>query len=118
MVPSIFLFEQTKRIFFTATFYLILFEITRYIYGTTHWPQIIENIWFDYKKKKFVPLKNKLSWRGVFTAGFYVSLIVALKRIKGRKLELKNPLRFNLCLFVYTTTHRGNVDKSNHFSVF
>ena len=71
-------------------------------------------------KKKFVPLKNKLSWRTVFTAGFYVSLIVALKRIKGRKLELKNPLRFSSCVVCYyiKTSHRErNVDKSNHFPV-
>ena len=56
-------------------------------------------------KKKFVPLKNKLSWRTVFTAGFYVSLIVALKRIKGRKLELKNPLRFSSCVVCYSKKH-------------
>ena len=41
------------------------------------------------KKKNFSPLKNELSWRRVFTAGFYVSLIVALKPMKGRELELK-----------------------------
>ena len=49
-------------------------------------------------KKKFVPLKNKLSWRGVFTAGFYVSLIVALKWIKGRKIGTEKSFFISICV--------------------
>ena len=61
---------------------------------------IIENIWFDYKWKReeILPLKNKLSWRGVFTAGFYVSLIVALKWIKGRKIGTEKSFFISICV--------------------
>ena len=45
---------------------LVCVRLTQFILSL-----IIENIWFDYKWKReeILPLKNKLSWRGVFTVG-------------------------------------------------
>lgn len=40
----------------------------------------LKNIWSDYKKEEYCAFEEKLSWRRVFTAGFYVCLIVALKQ--------------------------------------
>ena len=74
---------------------LVCVCLTQYILSL-----IIENIWFDYKwkREKILPLKNKLSWRGVFTAGFYVSLIVALKWIKGRKIGTEKSFFISICV--------------------
>ena len=74
---------------------LVCVRLTQFILSL-----IIENIWFDYKWKReeILPLKNKLSWRGVFTAGFYVSLIVALKWIKGRKIGTEKSFFISICV--------------------